>query len=510
MSDMDLQKTDQQKQKELKKMEKQKAKEEKKQQKVQKKEQKKASMEPGRKKKIIKRSIFGGVAAVFVLFIIYNNIAAANAKPVVYTMTVAKGDIEQTVNTSGSVVSDEVKTYFAPVSIEVGTIHVAVGESASKGQAVLTYDETDFANEKRTAELKLQQNEGSYKNSIQKNNESLGDLGEANVNLAVLEQQITDIDNYIKDLQRQVDDKKAALAHEGALLQISLIDWADQPDTDEYENLQKLVQINTYEQANNEEIRAWEEEITKYTEMLNNCKEYKSEMKSQKSSAESTKLNAGGKEELEAKTEMENISSQETLDAILASESGITADFNGVVTEMNAVEGKTPAVGEQLFKLESTDNVKVTITISKYDLEKIKIGQKAVVTIGGFTYDGEVAKIDRMATKNNSGAAVVNTDIKITNPDENIFLGVEAKVSISTSKSEGTLLVPFSAVNTDMEGSFVYAVENGIVVKKPVQTGISSAVDVEITEGLNEGDQILTDVTNGISEGMAVTAVAQQ
>ena len=132
MSDMDLQKTDQQKQKELKKMEKQKAKEEKKQQKVQKKEQKKASMEPGRKKKIIKRSIFGGVAAVFVLFIIYNNIAAANAKPVVYTMTVAKGDIEQTVNTSGSVVSDEVKTYFAPVSIEVGTIHVAVGESASK------------------------------------------------------------------------------------------------------------------------------------------------------------------------------------------------------------------------------------------------------------------------------------------------------------------------------------------------------------------------------------------
>ena len=143
-------------------------------------------------------------------------------------------------------------------------------------------------------------------------------------------------------------------------------------------------------------------------------------------------------------------------------------------------------------------------------MEKIKTGQKAVVTIGGFTYDGEVAKIDRMATKNNSGAAVVNTDIKITNPDENIFLGVEAKVSISTSKSEGTLLVPFSAVNTDMDGSFVYAVENGIVVKKPVQTGISSAVDVEITEGLNEGDQILTDVTNGISEGMAVTAVAQQ
>ena len=497
-----MKKQHKQRQKELKKEEKKRAKAEKK--------QGKTPMDPARRKKIIKRSIFGGVAAVFVLFIIYNNIAAANTKPMVSTIPVSKGDIEQSVSTSGSVVSDEIKTYFAPVSVRIGTVNVSVGEMVAKGEAVLSYDSTDLANEKRSAELKLQENEGSYRNSIQKNNESLGDISEANVNLSVLEQQITDIDNYIKELQRRVDEKKAELAHEGALLQISLIDWADKPDSDEYENLQKLVQLNTYEQSNNEEIRAWQEEITKYTEMLNNCKEYKSEMKSQKTSGESSRMNAGGKEELEAKTELEKISSQETLEAVSNLEAGVLADFNGVVTEMNAVEGKTPAAGEQLFKLESTEDVKVSISISKYDLEKIKVGQKAVVTIGGFTYDGEVEKIDKMATKNNSGAAVVNTDIRITNPDENIFLGVEAKVSISTAKSEGTLLVPYSAVNSDMEGNFVYAVEDGVVVKKPVQTGISSDINIEITEGLNEGDQILSEVNSTISEGMQVTAVPQQ
>ncbi len=335
-------------------------------------------------------------------------------------------------------------------------------------------------------------------------------MGEANVNLNVLEQQITDIDNHVKDLERQVEEKKAALAHEGALLQISLIDWADEPDSDEYENLQKLVQMNAYEQTNNEQIRAWEEEIKTYTEMLNNCKEYKAEMKAQKNSAESSKMNEGAKQELEAKNELENIASQETLDAILATESGIVAEFDGVVTEMNVVEGKTPVVGDQLFKLESTEDVKVSISVSKYDLEKLKVGQKATVTIGGMVYDGEVSKIDKMATKNSSGASVVGTDIKILNPDENIFLGVEAKISISTSKSEGVLLVPFSAVNADVDGNFVYAVENSIVVKKPVQTGISSEMDIEIKEGLNENDQILTEVSAGITEGMEVMAVPQQ
>ncbi|NLL77755.1 MAG: efflux RND transporter periplasmic adaptor subunit [Clostridiales bacterium] len=491
-----------------KKLEKEQKKELKQKEKAEKKKNK-APMDPAKKKKIIKRSIVGGVAGVFVLFILISNIAAANTKPVVTTAQVYKGDIEQTLSTSGTVTSGEVKTYFAPVSVKVGDIQVAAGETVQKGAPIITYDESALANEKRTAELKLQANEGSYNSSVLKNNKNIGDLGEANVNLDVLEQQITDIDNYIKELQQKVNDKKAALAYEGSLLQISLIDWADKPDSDEYQNLQKLIQMNTYEQTNNKDIRAWQDEITKYTDMLNNCKEYKAEMKSQKNSADGTVLNAGGKEELEANNEMQKISSQKTLDSIKEVENGVLADFNGVITEMNVVEGSTPEVGAQLFKLESTEDVKVTISVTKYDLEKLAIGQKAVVTIAGNKYDGEVSKINKMATKNNSGAAVVSADIKILNPDENIVLGVEAKISVNTANAKQTLIVPSGAVNTDVDGTFVYAVENGIVVRKPVQTGISSGMDIEIKEGLKEGDQVMTEVSTAIAEGMEVTAVPE-
>lgn len=470
----------------------------------------KTPMEPAKKKKVIRRSIVGGIAGVFVLFILVSSISTANAKPMVKTSQVITGDLEQTLSTSGSVMSGETKTYFAPVSIEIGTVNVDAGETVKKGKPIITYDETALTNEKKTTELSLQASEGGYKSSVQKNNESVGDLGEANVNLDVLEQQITDIDNYIKELQGKLDDKKASLAYEGSLLQISLIDWADQPDSDEYENLQKLVQSNQYEQTNNEEIRAWQEEIKKYTDMLANCKEYKAEMKSQKTSAEGTKLNEGGREELEAKTEIENISSQEKLDAINESSEGVLAEFDGVVTEMNVISGKTPAVGEQLFKLESTENVVVSISVTKYDLEKLAAGQKAVITIAGSKYDGEVSKINKMATKNSSGAPVVNADIKILNPDENIFIGVEAKVAINTATVKQVLLVPVSAVNTDKDGDFIYAVENGLVVRKPVETGISSDAYIEVKTGIADSAQVLTEITTGITEGMAVTAIPAQ
>ena len=129
------------------------------------------------------------------------------------------------------------------------------------------------------------------------------------------------------------------------------------------------------------------------------------------------------------------------------------------------------------------------------------------MTIGSKEYEGEVSKINKMAETNNSGAAVVGTEIKITNPDSDVILGVEAKVVISTAQESNAVLVPVTAVNVDMEGEFLYIVENNILVRRPVTTGISSDTMIQITEGLSGGEQVVTDVTANLVEGMAVMAM---
>lgn len=468
----------------------------------------KTPMDKARKKKIIKRSIFGVLAALIVLFIVMNKIAAQNILPVVSTMPVSRGDVEQIVSTSGTVKTEESKTYFAPLAVRIGTVDVAAGDSVEKGQKLYAYDEDALADEKQLAELKLQSNEGEYESSMIKNNKYISELGEANINLEVLDQQIEDSENYVRELNQKITDKQDSLAKEGALLQISLLDWQNDPGSEEYMNLQKLIQLNTYEQQHNEEIEMWQNEVKEYEEKIAAYKEYRSEMKSQKSSSESGSLNSGSKSKLVADTQIEKINAEETLSAIEEAEGGIVADFDGVITEMSVVEGSTPTVGAQMITLESTEKVKVEISVSKYDLQKIALGQEVDVTIAGNVYQGKVAKINGMATTNNSGAAVVGVEIKIENPDSGIFLGVEAKVAVHTEMAEQVLVVPIEVINSDQEGSFVYAVENGILVKKSIVTGISSDTLCEIKEGLNEGDQIVSTVMMGLEEGMPVTAIA--
>lgn len=472
-----------------------------------KKKKEKKPLDKAQKKKRRKR-IFLIIGIVLVVLFILSKVLGGNGpQAVVSTVSAAKGEIEQTINTSGTVETDNSKSYFSQVQAEIGKVNVSAGDAVKAGDVLITYDEASLSTEKQLAELKLQSGQGSYKNSIQGNSEKLGDLEEATVNLEVLDQQIADTEAYITNLENKIEKKKSDLAHFGALLQISLLDWQDQPDSDEYMNLQKQVQLNNYEQNNNEEIKGWEDELDVYNKMLADYKEYRSEMKSQKSSAEAGKLTGGAREELEANNQTKEIEAQEELSALTQVENGITAEFNGVVTEMNAVEGASVADGTQLLKLESTEDVSVKISVTKYDLDKIAIGQKAAVTIGAKTYEGEVSKINKMAEKNSSGAAVVGTEIKITNPDSDVYLGVEAKVVISTAQEKDAVIVPVGAVNVDMDGEFVYVVENNILVKKPVVTGISSDTMVQITEGVTEGEQLVTEVTTGLQEGMTVAVM---
>ncbi|MDE6405906.1 MAG: efflux RND transporter periplasmic adaptor subunit [Lachnospiraceae bacterium] len=507
----------------------------------------KTPMDKEKKKKIRRRVIAGVLAALVVAFFVRNSLMAKNTAPMVSTVAAETGDVEQILSTGGTVKSDETRTYFAPVSVEVGEVHVSTGDTVKKGDVMLTFDEKALSEEKLAAEYRMASNEGGYKSSVHKNNEYVADLSEANRNLPVLEQQIADNEKLLDELNRKIEDKKAGWNYNGTNLNVSVMEWqsiiaqdeealadisarearGELNDYSEDEikemrneaeiklandreillNLQIQTQYNGYEEGYNKEIRDLQRQAKDVEELIASYKEYQAEMKSQKSSSESGVLDAGGKAKLEADTALEKLTNQEKLDAIAKVENGLKADFGGVVTELEAIAGQPPTESGKLVTIESTEKVYVRLNVSKYDLEKIAVGQKADVDIAGKTYEGTVSKIDGMATQNNSGAMVVGVNVNIDNPDENIFLGVEAKIYVHMAKAEGVVTVPLEVINSDRDGDFVYVEENGVVVKRRITAGIASDNVSEVKEGLSAGENVI--MANGMEfeEGMAVTAM---
>ena len=107
---------------------------------------------------------------------------------------------------------------------------------------------------------------------------------------------------------------------------------------------------------------------------------------------------------------------------------------------------------------------------------------------------------------------MVGVEVHLTNPNDKIILGLDAKLTVHTDSAQNTLLIPVEAINADKNGDFLYVIENGMVVKRAITCGISSDEYTEVLDGITEEDQIIVNSLTGISleEGMAVTAVPME
>lgn len=235
--------------------------------------------------------------------------------------------------------------------------------------------------------------------------------------------------------------------------------------------------------------------------------ELQSELASEKAIAEAdpASLSEEAKEKMEVANNLTELEAKSVEELIEEGKKGIQAEFNGVISDCQVAQGAAVTQGMQLFTLESTEEVSVNISVSKYDYEVLKEGQKATIEMGDSTYEGTLVKINRVAIPNAEGTPMIGAEVRIDNPDENIFIGVEAKVTVHAEQAKGVPVVPVEAVNIGKSGSFCYVLRDGVIEKQEVQTGISSDTMVEIKSGLKAGDQVIPDI-GSLEEGDAAQA----
>ena len=442
----------------------------------------KAELTPQQKKKRKKRISGGVIAAALVLFIVSRVLTPA-ALPVVMVRSAEKGTVKQTIDTSGTVKTEQQKTYFSPLAAKVEACKVQEGDAVEAGQVLLTYDAQDLENRKKEAALQNDEAYYGYQNTMDKNSKDTSEYSRSSHDVEILEQQVENAKAEVRALKQYLTDM-------GCFLR--------EAQNDNHKNLAEEYQAKI-DQATNQ-LAVKEEELAEFQSDL-------SEQKGIKNSTESTMMTADAKKQAEAAKELQALKSAEVTDAVAQVSDGIKADFAGIVTGVKPVDGSNVENGGELFTVSSIEKVCVDVSFSKSDLEKIEEGQKAVATIAGKQYEGTVTRISRAAAKNEKGASIIQGEIHIDNPDADLYLGVDARVMVEGNKAENVVMIPVEAINIGKDGSFVYVVTDGMVQKRMVTAGISSDEYTEIKKGLEVGEQVIISVDAGIEEGMAVNPV---
>ena len=580
----------------------------------------------GKKKKSKKKLVIGvgilAVAAVAGANICGSRNTAENAVPQIEVVKAVRDNVQQTVETSGTVVSEEQKTYFSPVNAKVDVADVKEGETVKAGTKLIEFDQKDLEREEKKAELNVKSGKLDMQNTLNKSAEAVQKQQNAQGNAASLKQQVAAQEDYIANIKarisqantnaqvaaaqeearKQADATAAQAARAEAVqkayaaaqkkyqnetlpaYQTQLNTLADemnqaqttynQTETDyqmafqtwsSEQSDENAAALDVAESARNDAQIAYQNAKSAYEDYKtqkpaapamndinsgsisdgneadsifsdsaetvtnngsdttvtadtsaleaelekasNTLAELQSRLSSQQAIAESdpSAVTAEEKEKMEITNNLSELDQMSAQELVEAAKKGIKADFNGVITKVSVVEGATTALGTELFTLQNTDKINVNVNVSKYDYDKLKEGQSADITLAGKTYEGEVTSISHVATQNEKGASLISADVRIKNPDDDIFLGVDAKVTIHAEEADDVVVLPSEVVNIGKDGSFCYVIENGVITRRDITTGISSDDYVEVTAGIKEGDEVIRDL-GSLEEGMQAEA----
>lgn len=183
----------------------------------------------------------------------------------------------------------------------------------------------------------------------------------------------------------------------------------------------------------------------------------------------------------------------------------LTAPVDGVVAQRLTSEGAMLAPGSPAIVLVARD-VEVTVNVEEARLGRVKVGQQASLTVAAYPDERFAAEVTAIAPSIDPRSRMVAVKIR-PKPDPRLLDGMFAQVSIKTGEQAGVLLVPAAAV-LDRDGQkAVFVHKDGLAHLREVKLGLASGRMVEITEGLAEGEEVIVNGAEGLSNGQAVNAL---
>ncbi len=186
----------------------------------------------------------------------------------------------------------------------------------------------------------------------------------------------------------------------------------------------------------------------------------------------------------------------------------VYADISGTLNTFAIKVGESFAPGNQQVQIINTDNLKAVVQVPEIYQERVKVGTPVKIAFPGLG-NKEITGVVRVAGKViNAGNRAFQVEIHIPN-DKEIRANQVAVVKLQDYTASHVLTIPVNTLQTDEKGKYVMvaAKDNGKTVahKKTVNIGQLYADKIEVTGGLETGDQLITDGFQGLYEGQLIT-----
>ena len=397
------------------------------------------------------------VAIIMVVFLIAFRFLGEKESPEVArqelpTVKVERGSIEEVVSELGTLEPWDEIELTPETGGEVAQILVKVGQRVKKGEPLLVFDTSDL-------EISLKKARAQYK------------AAQAELEKALKKPEEVELK------QREAAYQQALVAYEEA--------------KDTYEKNQKLFATGAIS-------------LETLKESERNLRLAEANLEVAEAELEDTKEGTSPEDIAILQSQLEQIQTDIEVIEKDIQDATVVAPIESTVLSIEIEEGERATEETVLMVLGNVSLMRAVTYINEVDIPKARIGQKVRISVDAFpdqTFWGEVTEIglDGIIQEN---VVTYPVKIKIPNPEGLLFSGMTVEADIIIEARESALLLPVEAVE-EKDGEYLVFVkgEDGKPHPRKVKIGLQNESQVEIVEGLQEGEEVLLGTPEMLDSG---------
>ncbi len=206
------------------------------------------------------------------------------------------------------------------------------------------------------------------------------------------------------------------------------------------------------------------------------------------------------KAKLEYENKMENFKNLQ----LQLSYTQITSPVNGFVTERMIEVGSKINPNQQVFTVEDFSPLLIKVYVPTSDIVNLKLDMAVQITtdiLKGMTFEGTIKLINPRIDVQ-SGTVKVTVEVFDKNFRLKPGMFVEAKIMVSDKAD--ALVIPRKSIQYKQNKPFVFVFNQGEVIRRDIVTGITEGDDIEVLEGIEDGEAIVTVGVETLQDNMKV------
>jgi HlyD family secretion protein len=427
------------------------------------------------------------VIAIVIAWVAYPRLtASASATANLQTVPVQRGNIVATVSAAGNVTAPEDASLAFQTSGRVAKVNVQVGDQVKEGPTLMQLDTSDLELALQSAQANLADAQASYDAS--KTNLQVA-LQTAQANLASAQANYDSTKAKAGTNEDQLIVAKATLDNATAALQQAQAAYnqvASRPD------IAMLPQATQLQQATNNYNSALANyKMTAATINNDALKQAQAQLDSAQAALNQAQHNmTTSTQAAQAQLKSAQVAVEQAQNNL--AKATLVAPFSGVVAAVNYSAGDTVGA-EPAVEIVNLSSLEVNATLSEIDVVKVKPGQTAQMTFDALpnkTYTATVAEVGPAGTIT-QGVVNYPVTLRVANTTGEIKPGMTANLNIDVAQADNVLMIPARAVHQQGNRKTVTVLSQGKEITVPIQTGLSNDQSVEVTQGLEQGEQVV-------------------